>query len=245
VNSDTVKAVFKSLWGTGLGTQVRLAIISHAKANDGDCPNCGYHGKFRPFGMPVRTGVYCPRCSSLERHRLFALGIERGAIKPDGKDILHFAAEQPVLRMIKSHTPKTYRTSSYPDTNGDLMLDLHDIELPDASVDIAICSHILEHVDDSRAMPELFRILRPGGMLIAMVPIIEGWAKSYENETITSEHDRDLHFGQFDHIRYYGSDFRTRLKSAGFVVDEFTAEGADVVQYRLMRGEKIFLCRKD
>lgn len=107
-----------------------------------------------------------------------------------------------------------------------------------------VCSHVLEHVNDRLALVELYRILRPGGQLIVMVPIIEGWEASYENDAITSDQDRELHFGQYDHVRYYGRDIRQRLMDSGFTIKEYTAFGADVITYSLLRGEKVFICTK-
>ncbi|MEL6873853.1 MAG: class I SAM-dependent methyltransferase [Pseudomonadota bacterium] len=244
INPRTAKAVWNTLWGTGLTTQVRLAVISHAKANDGYCPCCGYRGKFRPFGMPVRTGVMCPRCSSLERHRLLALAASRQFFAIADRRVLHFAAELPVMKIIKSLKPASYHRSSYPDSDADYRLDIHAIDLPDESVDVVICSHILEHVDDRRALSEIARILSPGGQLIAMVPLIEGWEQTYENADIDDDRTRELHFGQYDHIRYYGRDFRERLTHGGFDLKEFTADGRQSVDNRLMRGEKVFLGTK-
>ncbi len=40
--------------------------------------------------------------------------------------------------------------------------------LPDDSVDVAICCGVLHHLDLSFALPELRRVLRPGGRLIAI-----------------------------------------------------------------------------
>lgn len=244
VNLRTARALWDSLWGTGLGTQIRLAAISHAKANDGFCPCCGYSGKFRPFGMPVRTGAMCPRCTSLERHRLLALAASRRFIDIANRRVLHFAAELPVIRVMKSLHPATYHTSSYPDSDADVRLDIHAIDLPDESVDVVICSHVLEHVDDNLALSEIARILSPGGQLIAMVPLIEGWDQTYENAEIDDDQARELHFGQYDHVRYYGRDFRDRLARAGFDLAEFTADGRQSVENRLMRGEKVFLGSK-
>lgn len=45
------------------------------------------------------------------------------------------------------------------------------LSLPDAEVDIVICSHVLEHLPRPEfTMGELARILRPGGMLLLGVP---------------------------------------------------------------------------
>ena len=52
------------------------------------------------------------------------------------------------------------------------------------------------------------------------------------------------HYGQSDHVRYYGADVRDRIRAAGFKLDEFTAEGEDVLTYGLARGEKVFVATK-
>jgi len=99
-------------------------------------------------------------------------------------------------------------------------------------------------VDDRAALSELHRVLVLGGVLIASVPIVEGWDTTYENRSIVDPIERDLHFGQSDHVRYYGRDFRTRLSEAGFAVEEVTAEGPYVIKHALLRGEKLFICSK-
>jgi SAM-dependent methyltransferase len=126
----------------------------------------------------------------------------------------------------------------------DLKLNIEKIALPDSSFDVVICSHVLEHVNDLSALAELYRILRQNGLAILMVPLIEGWMHTYEDDGIHSEADREIHFGQFDHVRYYGSDFRTRVLSAGFLLDEYYRGGADSVRFGLYRGERIFLANK-
>ena len=85
---------------------------------------------------------------------------------------------------------------------------------------------------------------RPGGLLIAMFPIVEGWDKTYENASISTPEERLLHFGQHDHVRFFGRDARERLAAPGFVVSADTAVEPFVRQHGLIRGEKIFLCEK-
>lgn len=46
--------------------------------------------------------------------------------------------------------------------------DCEDTQLPDSSVDIVICAGVLHHLDLSYALPEIRRILAPGGKLIAL-----------------------------------------------------------------------------
>jgi SAM-dependent methyltransferase len=223
--------------------QARLAVVSHLKAAEASCPICGFHGKFRGFGDPVRTAAQCPQCWSLERHRLFALAVQRNAISFAGRDVLNFTPDFAVGSLAKGNN--RYHTSNYPSANGaDFAFDIQAIDLPDASYDIVICSHILEHVDDRRAFAEIHRILRRGGQLLFMIPIIEGWATTYENPDILSEADRHVHFGQFDHIRYYGADVRDRATQAGFLVSEYCGSPIDCVKHGLIRGEKVFIATK-
>jgi hypothetical protein len=42
----------------------------------------------------------------------------------------------------------------------------------------------------------------------------------------------------------YGADVRQRIAARGFQVFEFTAGGADTVEYRLTPGQAVFLARK-
>lgn len=65
-----------------------------------------------------------------------------------------------------------YRTFDYDASTGaDVVGDIHELPLPDASVDAIICSSVLEHVRDPlRAMSELERVLRPGGKMFFYVP---------------------------------------------------------------------------
>jgi predicted SAM-dependent methyltransferase len=137
-----------------------------------------------------------------------------------------------------------YRSADLFMTGCDLVLNLEKIDLSDESVDAFVASHVLEHVNDSKALKELYRCLREGGVALIMTPIIEGWAETYENTAITSQHDRNLHFGQFDHVRYYGADLRDRILEAGFQLEEFTAPPQDCVEYGLMRGETVFLAHR-
>ena len=49
--------------------------------------------------------------------------------------------------------------------------DLQALEQPDQSWDFALLNEVLEHVpDDRRALSEVFRVLRPGGMLFLFSP---------------------------------------------------------------------------
>lgn len=206
------------------------------------CPICEYRGIFGLFGRPPRLDAMCKGCGSLERHRLLWLWFRENRDRL-AEPVLHFAPE-PVLRDRFKQIYADYRTADLVNP-ADLKLDIEAIALPDASINTIICNHVLEHVCDRKALAELHRILAPGGKLICSVPIIEGWDQTYENPAISSMEDREVHFGQSDHVRYYGRDFRDRLAAAGFATfDEITASGEEVVEHGLLPGEKIFVCTK-
>lgn len=211
-----------------------------------ECNICQYKGFFAAFGRPVRLDARCPSCGSLERHRLLMLGISCGEIKnfskPDVK-VLHFAPEAILKTKFREYFSNYTTADLFADA--DLVLNLENINLEDDQYDLIIANHVLEHVDDKKAALELRRILRSGGVFVCQVPIIEGWDSTYENDEITSESQRWIHFGQGDHVRYYGSDFRERFCTAGFKLDkEFTSKGSDVIRYGLQRGEKVFVFEK-
>jgi SAM-dependent methyltransferase len=205
------------------------------------CTVCNYTGRFRPFGRPYRIDALCPRCDSLERHRLLAQYAQKDRLF-SGRKVLHFAPEPCLAEFIRSQGPDTYLASHFGDPST-LNLNLESIDLEDSCLDIVVASHVLEHVDDRRALPELRRILKPEGLLVLMVPIAEGWSTTYENPSVHEKRQRRLHFGQTDHVRYYGSDFRGRVVDAGFELSEYTAVEPEVSLNGLLRGEKLFLAR--
>ncbi len=240
---ENAKTLFRAL----TNPRARHMLIEAAKAYQAtpkqECPCCGTIAVFEPYGTPPQMGVECPKCTAFERHRLFWFHQKRqNFIKPDDR-VLHFAAEDAVTNMVKPIVAE-YKTADLRPERGDLTLNIEKIDLPEGRFDVVICSHVLEHVNDQKALSEIFRILTPGGRLVAMVPLIEGWDTTYENPAITSEPEREIHFGQYDHIRYYGRDFRDRVKAAGFEITEYTATGLECVLYGLQRGERLFICTK-
>lgn len=208
-----------------------------------ECPLCGYHGKFLGYGYPYVCDIYCPRCGSLERHRLLCIA-ERERRFFAGRDVLHFAPEVAVRSLILAGQPKSYVTAD-PFVSGiDRKENIEALTFADRSFDVVVCLHVLEHVDDRAAIRELYRVLRPGGLLVAMFPIVEGWDETFEDSSKSSQEDRLLYFGQHDHARYFGRDARQRLAQPGFVVEEFTAVEPHVARHGLTRGEKVFVCHR-
>ncbi len=133
------------------------------------------------------------------------------------KPTLHIAPEgcmrKPFIKILGSN----YITADLYDPDAMVKMDITNINFPDFSFDYILISHVLEHVEnDIIAIGELYRVLNQRGTAIIIVPI-EGKI-TYEDRTIIDPVERLKHFGQKDHVRYYGYDFVLRLRNAGFKV---------------------------
>jgi SAM-dependent methyltransferase len=229
-------------WRAQVLLSTTRSLRSRARPEARTCNICGYQGLFKPFGWPLRPEASCPQCGSLERHRLVKVWLDEHQELVAGRRILHFASERALAGLFRRAASEYVTADLAP--GADLQLNIEKIALPDAAFDVVVCSHVLEHVDDRAAIPEIHRVLRPGGLALVMVPIFEGWDSSYEDPTITTFAARELHFGQWDHVRCYGADFADRLRDAGFEVAHYTAGGDLTVKLSLWRGEKLFIASR-
>jgi glycosyltransferase involved in cell wall biosynthesis len=205
-----------------------------------ECPLCGFIGRFKAWGSPPNWNVRCPNCESRQRHRQLGLVLKD---MPLSGTLLHFAPEECVAAFLKTQ-PIQYVSADLFAPNVDLQLNIEKINLPDEQYDTIICSHVLVEVNDRVALLELHRVLKRDGTLFVMVPVVEGCCTTYEDETINSPEEREIHFGYPGNVRVYGADFIQRVRNAGFDVQVHVAFGKEAVRYGLAMGEKIFICRK-
>ena len=100
----------------------------------------------------------------------------------------------------------------------DYQFDITAITMQDNFFDLIICYHILEHIpNDQKAMAELARVLKPGGILLLQTPFRDG--SILEDPAMTGEDERRKYFGQKDHVRIYSIEgISGRLSQAGFHV---------------------------
>jgi SAM-dependent methyltransferase len=176
------------------------------------CPVCERSARrFAPHRG--RPHARCPHCGSLERHRVLWMWLRDRV--PPGAHVLHVAPE-PGLAQRLQELSTNYLSVDLDSPHAMKHCDVTEIPEPDASFDVVICNHVLEHVsDDRKAMRELRRVLRPGGLAVLQHPVHDR-PDTYEDASVVDPGARLRVFGQEDHVRIYGWDMLDRLREAGF-----------------------------
>jgi SAM-dependent methyltransferase len=181
------------------------------------CPVC--EKGLRKFIRIPDGDLLCPNCGSISRNRRLWAILMHDYLQA-GIAILDFSPSRCLYRKLRKYPSIQYTSSDFA---GEFMADKHfditQIDLPDNSLDLVICYHILEHIeDDFTAIQELYRILKKGANGIIQTPFKEG--ETYEDVKVISHEDRTKHFGQADHVRIYSvSGLKNRLIRGGFSVE--------------------------
>jgi len=216
------------------------AYSAHAGKKNVECPLCGWTGRhFVDFHTGydfVCKKTVCPGCFSHPRHRSYKYTLEKmlAEFSQDKVKVLHFAPEKIITELLCRHPKVDYLSVDIDHRRAMRKEDITRLSFGDNQFDLIICIHVLEHiVDDTKAMQELLRVLKPSGKALLDVPIDFDRATTYEDWTITSPEARTKAFWQWDHVRLYGRDFSEKLRNAGFTVTEdrhITAKGSDLIQ---------------
>ena len=200
--------------------------------------------KFLPYGYgKQRENALSPGTLSLERHRQMWLYLQNETdFFTKNHKVLHIAPEQEFLRRFKKMKNLDYTSADLYSPIVDVKADILDLPFENESFDIVFCNHVLEHIeDDQKAMSELYRVMKKEGWGIFQVPMKNSLEKTYEDFSIKNPQERQKHFGQYDHVRWYGMDYFDRLKKAGFEVDinfyskKFSKE--EILRFGLMENE--------
>ena len=238
---------------------LKIKIVEKKYAgNNVTCSICNSsYREFGIFGIKNRKNARCHKCGSLERHRLIYKYLKEKNLLNKPLSILHVAPERVFyeifrkLQMVQYFpcdlTPKKY---NYLGGVKIIKVDITNIPFESNSFDFILCNHVLEHIpDDQLAMSELFRVMKDNGFGIFQVPIDYSREKTYEDFSITTPAGREKAFGQYNHVRWYGRDYKDRLQNVGFQVieddyiDTFTAK--EQFKYGFMSTEKIYYCKKN
>ncbi len=227
-----------------------------------------------PYGYEKqRNNVLSPSTLSLERHRLLWLYLNdqtdffqseldsdssisksksiklRDTEMNSALKVLHFAPEQAFYKRFRKQKNLDYTTTDLFSPLADVKADICNLPFEDNQYDVILCNHVLEHIpDDTKAMQELYRVLKPGGMAILQIPQDLSRATTFADDSITDQKERAKIFGQYDHVRIYGRDYFDKLRSIGFKVieEDYTIKIAPelVEKYCLAKGEIIPVCFK-
>jgi len=200
--------------------------------------------KFLPYGyVKIRENVLSPGTLSLERHRLLWLYLQNETDLLDKKlKVLHLAPEQAFYKTFKKNKNWNYITTDLYSPLADVKADITQLPFKNDSFDLIFCNHVLEHIkDDKKAMQELYRVMKPGGIGFFQVPLDQNRQISFEDDSITDPQERTRIFGQYDHVRVYGMDYFDKLKKVGFEVNpaDYSAKlkEEEIEKYRLEKGE--------
>jgi SAM-dependent methyltransferase len=206
--------------------------------------------KLLPYGrINARKNALAPDSMSLERHRVIWLFLKKTNFFTENIHFLHVAPEYAFLRLFKKQKNLKYVTADLSSPWAEVKMDIREMPFKNNTFDAAMCNHVFEHVwEDIKSMKEFYRVLKPGGWAIFQVPIKWHESKTYEDQSITDPAEREKHFGQRDHVRYYGADYPDRLREAGFEVEivDFNKELSpeEMKRYALLPNEKIVFCKK-
>ena len=107
----------------------------------------------------------------------------------------------------------------------ELTLDIQKTGLADESYSLIIANHVLEHVDDcGKALKEVYRILKPGGIFICSFPMDPNVEIMDEDPCVQTDEERYFRYGQIDHKRVFGVKADQLIVEAGFSVEAIKGE---------------------
>ncbi len=133
------------------------------------------------------------KSSATERVKALLLNDYRTKASRDAFDrVITFAPEDSLCLSIGGGPDrpdsKLVNLNVGPFPNVDVVADAHQLPYADNSADAIYCEAVLEHLEDPfRAVDEMFRILKPGGKLIAITPFLQafhGYPNHFQNFTL-------------------------------------------------------------
>lgn len=183
-----------------------------------------YKDQFNPKRYEnTRKDIMCPYCGSFPRHRILASWLDEHKEILRSEEILYFSIEGSMMLWLdRNRIP--YTTAEL-NGNAELKIDIQDTGLAEGRYGIVICNHVLEHVEDFRkALAEIYRILKPDGMLICSFPMDPEIEVLDEDPTVTTPEERIQQYGQDNHRRVFGMKAGQLMKEAGYEVEEIRGE---------------------
>ena len=188
------------------------------------CPCCDTRfPRFLPHGRGEkrRLGAECPRCQSLERHRILALYLKHSTnLFRERLSLLDIAPASCLTPMLSALDNVRYVSAALQSPLAMVKTDICKMPFPSESFDAVFCMHVLQYVpDDRQGIAELFRVMKPGAWAIAQVPIHWDRAETLEDASVTRPSAKTVRWPAEAAVRHYGRDFTDRLVSGGVTVD--------------------------
>jgi SAM-dependent methyltransferase len=190
--------------------------------------------------------VICPKCMSSSRERL-VYAMLQNEIKYKNKKILQLAPERAIYNLLKSKAAvitTDFTPSRYKHIDRKIQFaDITNLPFQSEHFDIVIANHIMEHIpDDTKAMQEIFRVLKQNGQAILQIPYSTVLPKTIEDLYINDPVKQSKLFGQVDHVRIYSlNDYVKKLINTGFRVKVLQPIEFEKYQKFTLQPNEVFL----
>lgn len=163
------------------------------------CSICG-----ATYGIQLENDV-CPSCGARARHRQILNVLDDIGNPFDGRTVLACHANPVEKQAFLGRASRVVNFDVRPLGYADLQMDIQSMDkIADASFDTFVAIHVLNHVADyAKALREIHRILKPGGVALVTVPCREN-SPTEACTDVTEHYGRDAldKFGVGSYRRY-------------------------------------------
>lgn len=234
------------------------------KTGDKECILCGnrieqflgagstddFFVRNKMIGGGYRENNICPCCKSMDRTRwVYWVLKNQTKIFEENATVIHFAPEKQLQIKLQNNENCDYYAGDISRRRGIHRIDVTDMPYKDNIADYIIINHVMEHVnDEKKAVSELKRVLKDNGKIIMSFPI-SVTQKTFEDAAIISEADREKYYGQKDHVRLYGTDYKERFESYGLKIRVFSPKDylpdIEIEKYGLLKDDTVLICSQN
>ncbi len=204
---------------------------------------------YKVIGGGYREHAICPVCGAIDRNRWQTYVLTNYTNILENKcNVLHIAPETAIRALITGNADCDYYAGDIVQGKTDHKVDLTDMQFKDKFFDFIVANHVLEHIPDiDTAFAEIRRVLKDTGRLLISFPICME-IKTKENKAIVTPEERLKEFGQKDHVRLFGYDYREYIEKYGFEVEikspEECLSADEIKKYGLISNDVMLICQK-